>query len=100
MYFRILHEIQVFQPELDILGIAVYGTELTLWIGVFMCGGYFNLMPWLERSLSRRRQQQQEDDEQARPQGTSTGIALHPMPSSSSVFRTPSSILVEGETRG
>ena len=90
---------QVFQPKLDILGIAIYGTELTLWIGVFMCGGYFNLMPWLERRLSRRRQQQQEDDEQARAQGASTGIALHPMPSSSSVFRTPSSILVGSDVR-
>ncbi|OTA06036.1 hypothetical protein A9Z42_0067570 [Trichoderma parareesei] len=38
-----------FQPELDILGMVIYGTELALWIGVFACGGYFNLLPWIKQ---------------------------------------------------
>ncbi|KAJ4678131.1 hypothetical protein HRR92_003558 [Exophiala dermatitidis] len=29
-----------FQPELDILGMVIYGSELALWLGVFACGGY------------------------------------------------------------
>jgi len=29
----------LFQPKLDILGLAIYGTELVLWTGVFACGG-------------------------------------------------------------
>lgn len=29
-----------FEPELDILGMVIYGSELVLWLGVFACGGY------------------------------------------------------------
>lgn len=46
----------VFQAELSILGMAIYGTELALWIGVFICGGYFNLLPWIMARVSNRRQ--------------------------------------------
>jgi hypothetical protein len=35
----------IFQPTLDVLGMAIYGTELVLWIGIFMCGAYYNLRP-------------------------------------------------------
>jgi hypothetical protein len=35
----------LFQPEHDVLGIVIYGVELTLWIGVLACGGCFNLSP-------------------------------------------------------
>ena len=38
-----------FQPSLDILGMVIYGSELVLWLGVFACGGYYNLRPWLKQ---------------------------------------------------
>ena len=41
----------LFQPELDVLGLVIYGTELVLWIGVFACGGYYNFLPWLRSRL-------------------------------------------------
>lgn len=39
----------IFQPELDVLGMVTYGVELVLWLGVFACGVYFNLWPWLKK---------------------------------------------------
>jgi hypothetical protein len=86
----------VFQPTLDVLGMVIYGTELVLWIGVFMCGAYFNLVPWL------RGQHVGVEDEvgggelsaaaptEVRSYAVASGIALHDLPSSTSVFRTPS----------
>lgn len=29
-----------FQPELDVLGMVIYGSELALWLGILACGGY------------------------------------------------------------
>lgn len=29
-----------FQPRLDVLGMAIYGSELALWLGILACGGY------------------------------------------------------------
>lgn len=70
----------LFGRRIDILGMVIYGTELTLWIGVFICGAIFNLAPWIrERSKKRDQDRVQEQD-----------VALHQMPSSTSVFRTPS----------
>jgi hypothetical protein len=46
----------VFQPKLDILGMVIYATEFVLWCGVFTCGGYFNLMPWIRQKVSTRSQ--------------------------------------------
>ena len=83
----------VFQAELSILGMAIYGTELALWIGVFICGGYFNLLPWIMARVSNRRQRMENERQTQSQQGGT--IALHGMPSSTSVFRTPSSGLVE-----
>jgi hypothetical protein len=68
---------KVFGPTINILGIVIYGSELALWLGIFACGGVFNLLPWL-KSRSKRRETSQEP------------ISLHPMPSSTSVFRTAS----------
>ncbi|KAL2807897.1 PQ loop repeat-domain-containing protein [Aspergillus granulosus] len=63
--------------SVDVLGMVIYGTELVLWIGVFVCGFAFNFLPWIaERS---RKEPSQE-----------TQISLHEMPSSTSVFRTAS----------
>jgi len=74
---------------------AIYGTELALWAGVFVCGGFFNLAPWVQARISSRRQRR-ETERQIRSQEDGPGtIALHHIPSSTSVFRTPASALVE-----
>ncbi|RFU80792.1 hypothetical protein TARUN_1449 [Trichoderma arundinaceum] len=85
-----------FQPELDILGMVIYGTELVLWIGVFACGGYFNLLPWIKQNL---KQSDVSPDTSRQASELSADLAITPtheialrnMPSSTSVFRTPSS---------
>lgn len=89
----------VFQPRLDILGLVIYGTEFILWAGIFACGGYYNLAPWIRKRLAKRAsgisnsaagsssstwREHQPAHEHADP------IALHNLPSSTSVFRTPS----------
>jgi hypothetical protein len=89
----------VYQPKLDILGMIVYGTELVLWIGIFMCGGYYNLVPWLKRKhLGQKGESGSpdqaptalEEDEGRSNAVVASGIGLHELPSSTSVFRTPS----------
>jgi hypothetical protein len=77
----------VFQPTLDVLGMVIYGTELVLWIGIFMCGAHYNLVPWLKRVGAEGEVVVGTDRGQ---EGTSVGIALDQLPSSTSVFRTPS----------
>ena len=84
-----------FQAELNILDMAIYGTELALWIGVFICGGYFNLLPWIMARVSSQRQRMENERQTQSQQGERGTIALHGMPSSTSAFRTPSSGLVE-----
>ncbi|KAK9372338.1 PQ loop repeat-domain-containing protein [Lipomyces chichibuensis] len=89
-----------FQPMFDILGVVVYGTELALWLGVFIAGGYFNFAPWVRRktillkshraaNLDIAQNWSQEHDE---GDVSTPAIALHNLPSSTSVFRTPSEI--------
>ena len=89
----------VFQHELDVLGMVIYGTELILWIGVFACGGYYNLLPWAQKRLGRKKGEA--DGNGALSPACSRNrsriaasapepIALHDLPSSTSVFRTPS----------
>ena len=87
------------QPKLDVAGMIIYGAELELWLGVFACGGYFNLMPWSKdqarRFKSRRIQRDESQDHTSsenRPPTNvpTTGVALRGLPSSTSVFRTPS----------
>ena len=84
-----------FQAELNVLGMAIYGTELALWTGVFICGGYFNLLPWIKTRVSTRRQRMEIERQTQSQPGGRVSVALHEMPSSTSVFRTPSSGLVE-----
>lgn len=86
-----------FQPSFDVLGMIIYGVELVLWLGVFACGGYFNLMPWMKRrisSASRRPSSDRSGEDGAEHhtagRDTSEGITLYDLPSSTSVFRTPS----------
>ncbi|KAI8630482.1 PQ loop repeat-domain-containing protein [Xylariaceae sp. FL1651] len=85
----------LFQPTLDILGMAIYGTELVLWLGVFACGGYYNFLPWVRQKWStnesRRSQSFGLDREYSDQIGSATvPVALHDIPSSTSVFRTVS----------
>lgn len=89
-----------FQTELNVLGMAIYGTELALWTGVFICGGYFNLLPWVKARVSTRRQRIENERQTQSQQGEKGTIALHEMPSSTSVFMTPSSGLVERTATG
>ncbi|TLD07855.1 hypothetical protein PgNI_10933 [Pyricularia grisea] len=88
-----------FQPKLDILGIVIYGTELSLWLGLFAAGGYFNLKPWAKRRFGsldpasiRGSSSDTPTDAEADGQGDGGGggMMLHNMPSSTSVFRTAS----------
>ena len=89
-----------FQAKFDVLGMAIYGTELALWIGVFVCGGYFNLLPWVMARVSNHRQRTENERQLQSQHGERGTIALHEMPSSTSVFRTPSSGLVERRSIG
>lgn len=86
----------IFQPTFDVLGAVIYSTELLLWIGIFACGAYYNFKPWMKEKL-----QGKEDvlaaDGNGQTQGRignvgslSTGVTLHDLPSSTSVFRTTS----------
>ncbi|KAL7813156.1 PQ loop repeat domain-containing protein [Trichoderma aethiopicum] len=92
-----------FQPELDVLGMVIYGTELALWIGVFACGGYFNLLPWIkqhsktpgEPNGSRGASEASRES----PFQSPRAISLRNIPSSTSVFRTPSSELAAARAR-
>jgi type III secretory pathway component EscS len=70
-----------FQPQLDVLGIVIYGVELTLWLGIFACGGYYNLRPWLLEKKSARRSSEN---------GGENRVSVHDMPSSTSAFSTSS----------
>ncbi|KAH7038492.1 PQ loop repeat protein [Macrophomina phaseolina] len=98
-----------FQPEIDVLGMVTYGVELVLWLGVFVCGGYFNLWPWMKKRAAGRSDRSgsgSEPDgnrvEAARSgvdQSGSSRIQLRDLPSSTSVFRTPSCELALARSR-
>lgn len=95
----------VFQARLDILGMVIYATEFVLWCGVFACGGYFNLLPWLRQKRRKRSTMEAETEtgnmssdsrvgeRNEGGNGVSHAIELRRVPSSTSVFRTPSSVL-------
>ncbi len=83
----------LFQPTLDVLGIVIYATELVLWCGIFACGGYYNFLPWVQRKWLTQRSrggQSTGDEPTSDPSGHGNTVALHDMPSSTSVFRTVS----------
>ncbi|EXA39534.1 hypothetical protein FOQG_05410 [Fusarium oxysporum f. sp. raphani 54005] len=73
-----------FQPELDVLGIVIYATEFVLWCGVFACGGYYNLLPWVRKRFGSE-SKRVEGEESA-----GDGVMMNENISSSSVFRTVS----------
>ena len=87
---------------------VIYATEFVLWCGVFACGGYFNLLPWVRQRISDRAEKRKEerrvrgqnDPTDVEPEGVSNDIDLERTPSSTSVFRTPSSVITfDGESR-
>jgi hypothetical protein len=84
----------IFHSELDILGMVIYATELVLWIGIFACGAYYNLVPWLIEKHSKSSEVTANDvsqsHERAVGSANTTSITLHDLPSSTSVFRTTS----------
>ncbi|XPS74232.1 hypothetical protein M3J09_006352 [Ascochyta lentis] len=84
----------IFHSKLDILGMVIYATELVLWIGIFACGAYYNLVPWVKEKRSESNETTASNEPQTgeRASGTAntTSIALHDLPSSTSVFRTTS----------
>ena len=87
-----------FQQGLNVSGMVIYGTELTLWVGVFICGGWFNLLPWVKGKIARRRilvEERRGGEETENGAEMDGGVAMHAMPSSTSVFRTPNDGLVE-----
>ena len=94
-----------FQPTLDVKGIVIYGTEFVLWLGVFACGGYFNLLPWLSKVCSNSRSLPPDSQTVPEPNASTTerrstpGITMHDLPSSTSVFRTPSGDTIVARSR-
>ena len=70
----------------------MYGFELALWIGIMLCGGYYNLIPWAKGKVSQHSDHQVE----AEPD---TEVTLHYLPSSTSVFRTPSGVIERNMAR-
>ncbi|KAL9078092.1 MAG: hypothetical protein Q9157_002975 [Trypethelium eluteriae] len=82
----------LFQPKLDILGMVIYGTELALWIGVFIAGGFYNLTPWLRQKLKDSASARTSRRHGRTARESVNGIALHDLPSSTSVFRTTSGL--------
>lgn len=77
----------LFEPELDILGLVIYGSELFLWMIVFACGGYYNLLPYVKAKVFAGPSRQPCATEL---EAEGNAVALHDMPSSTSVFRTRS----------
>lgn len=78
----------IFEPQVNIVGLVVYGVELLLWFGVFACGGYYKLLPWIKQQTMKRRDCRVTTEQRA--DGDVQVIAMHEMPSTTSVFRTPS----------
>jgi hypothetical protein len=55
--------------------------ELTLWLGIFACGGYYNLRPWLLEKKKTRRVGGENGEHD---------VSVQDMPSSTSAFSTSS----------
>jgi uncharacterized protein with PQ loop repeat len=79
----------LFEPHLQVVGLVAYSVELALWMGVFTLGGYYKFLPWLKMRLIAMRRRRCAENAPETPAG-SNRIALHDLPSSTSVFRTPS----------
>lgn len=78
----------LFEPHIEVVALVMYGLEFVLWCGVFACGFYFRLLPWLRRLSSDVSQTHQSTT--GHRSAVEAGISLQHSPSSSSVFRTAS----------
>ncbi|KAJ5117282.1 hypothetical protein N7526_011391, partial [Penicillium atrosanguineum] len=78
----------LFGLKVDVLGVVIYGTELGLWTGIFVCGGIFNLVPWAK--ARSKREMEVEIEMEPEPEPEPEPMVLDRVPSSSSVFRTAS----------
>ncbi|KAK5114467.1 hypothetical protein LTR62_002402 [Meristemomyces frigidus] len=69
----------VFQPKLKVVGLIAYTVEFVLWLGVFACGGYFKLLPWVTCKM--------ENITTPKTQGSSiiTATRLHRTPSQETI---------------
>lgn len=100
-FVRRLTALLVLAPTLDIWAIAIYGVEFVLWMGVFACGAYYNLIPWMIRKLDGgalsppaeielRLEHAPIPSADSQLRNRSVPVYLHRLSSSTSVFRTPS----------
>jgi hypothetical protein len=77
----------VFQPMLDVLGMVIYATELVLGIGMFICGAYYNLTPWLEERRGKSAGERTRERKVAPVSvAVASVVALHDLPSSTPVL--------------
>lgn len=86
----------LFQARWDVLGMVIYATELVLWMGIMAAGAWYNLRPWAVKKAEEWRARQAVETEAAGDRG---GIAIHDLPSSTSVFRTASAELSAARQR-
>ncbi|KAJ5029514.1 hypothetical protein PSV08DRAFT_376312 [Bipolaris maydis] len=87
----------LFQPTLDILGMVIYGTELALWIGIFACGAYYNLVPWIVSQKNGWGRSHAVEMEQQSHLGLRSTIYLLALQSSGPRRAIPTSCHSEGE---
>ncbi|KAM4066512.1 PQ loop repeat domain-containing protein [Hirsutella rhossiliensis] len=80
----------VFQPKLHVLGMAIYGSELLLWLGILACGGYYNALPWIQKQLQHSDPTSAHGMPPFHAESAAGPVSLRDLPSSSSVFRTVS----------
>ncbi|KAK4574239.1 hypothetical protein LTR86_002000 [Recurvomyces mirabilis] len=74
----------VFERKLKVVGLVAYSVEFVLWCGIFACGGYYKLLPLIKRRTEHSRSY--------RDTLPTNQITLQDLPSSTSVFHTPSSL--------
>jgi len=78
---------------------VIYASEFILWCGIFACGGYYNLIPWVKARIHLRKGRRVQHIDRIERIGeeditaSSNRVQLHDLPSSTSVFRTPSSVI-------
>ncbi|KAG5290873.1 PQ loop repeat protein [Histoplasma capsulatum G186AR] len=83
----------LYQPTLDILGMAIYGSELAFWLGICACGFFMNFSPWIKkkaRAWGYRAEEESRSEENEPATQQPQQIYLQEVPSSTSVFQTAS----------
>ena len=80
----------IFRPHLDVVGLVAYAVELVLWLGVFAAGGYFGVVPCIVQKSQNRRSNASYTGAEQGTEVVNDAVQLHEIPSTTSVFRTPS----------